>query len=75
MNYGILIWDACAGRPDIRFCDGAYFGGLHCGKTLEALIQGKWKPARIEFSHSKDKWYLIGPAGYCDNILSLPARI
>ena len=74
MKEGILIWNENAGRPDIRYRDGTYYGGLHSGNTLEALIQGKWRPVRVEFNHFKDIWNLAGAAGYFDNILWLTLR-
>jgi len=37
MKVGILVRDTVAGRPDIRYHDGTFYGGLHCGDTLEAL--------------------------------------
>jgi hypothetical protein len=60
MNEGRLIWDANAQRPDIMYNDGGYYGGLHCGNTLEAFIRGKWLRARIECRTSDDTWYLTG---------------
>ena len=48
-------------RPDIRYDDGTYYGGLHCGNVFEALIQNEWRTVRIEASLSKGRWYLIDP--------------
>jgi hypothetical protein len=60
MKEGVLTWDANAKRPDIRYFDGTYYGGLHCGDTFEALLMGKWLWVRIEFRHSTGTWYLFG---------------
>jgi hypothetical protein len=74
MKEGCLIWDANAQRPDIRFTDGSYYGGLHCGNTLEAFLRVKWQPVRIEYRHSTDTWYLAGIENG-DEILWLTVRI
>lgn len=60
MREGCLVWDANAERPDIRFCDGTYYGGLHCGNTLDVLIRSEWLPARVEYSWSAGSWFLDG---------------
>jgi len=60
MKEGYIVWDANSKRPDIRYNDGTYYGGLHCGNTLEALVRGTWEPTRIECGHSSEDWYLVG---------------
>jgi hypothetical protein len=60
MREGYIVWNGNAQRPDIRYGDGTCYGGLHCGNTLEAFVQGRWQPARIEYRHSADLWYLDG---------------
>lgn len=35
MKQGALIFDERTDRYDIRFGLGDYYGGLHCGDTLE----------------------------------------
>ena len=59
---GMLIYDPSLEWLDISFDDGSAYGGLHCGTTLEALVNGEYRPTRFEFS---DDWYLVGlyPAG------------
>jgi len=59
MKEGRLIWDANANRPDIKYNDGTYYGGLHCGNTFEVLIRDEWQWARIEL-RGNDTWYLDG---------------
>lgn len=61
MKQGVLIYDDESGRMDIRFGLDDYYGGLHCGTTMEVLIDGKWIPTRIEMS---DGWYLAGLSQY-----------
>jgi len=73
MKTGYLVWDANAQRPDIRYHSGAYYGGLHCGNVLEALIQDKWKPMRLEYRSGTDSWYLAGIENK-DDILWLVVR-
>jgi len=60
MKEGILVWDAAAGRPDIRYHDGTFYGGLHCGDTLEAFTRTGWQSTRIELRGGIDNWYLSG---------------
>ena len=60
MKEGYLIWNASFKRPDIMYQDSTYYGGLHCKNTLEALIRGRWRSARVEYHHCSDTWYLEG---------------
>jgi len=60
MKEGYLFWNAAEKRPDIRYEDGTYYGGLHCGNTLEVLIRDEWQWTRIEVRCSNDAWYLVG---------------
>lgn len=70
MREGTLIYDALSGRCDIRFNLEEYYGGLHCGETLEALTDTRWLPTRIEMG---EDWYLVGI--HTNNILGLRVRI
>ena len=54
---GALIYDPEVDRMDIRFGPLDFYGGLHCGDTLEVLINNKWIPTRIEMGSF---WYLVG---------------
>ena len=54
---GALIYDPEVDRMDIRFGPLGFYGGLHCGDTLEVLINNKWIPTRIEMGSF---WYLVG---------------
>ncbi len=38
---GVLVYDFQQERIDIRFGLEEYYGGLHCGETLDVLIDGK----------------------------------
>ena len=63
MKIGRLFHDG--NRLDIKFEDGTYYGGLHCGETLEYLKDNSWTlhewiPTRVEHSNG---WYLIGLSG------------
>jgi hypothetical protein len=73
MKIGCLIWDSNAQRPDIKYQDGTYYGGLHCGNTLDALIRNEWQPTRIEYCMSTDTWFLAGIENGSE-ILWLPVR-
>lgn len=57
MRTGILAYDPSTDRLDVLYADGHRYGGLHCGDTMEALINGEWISTRIEYA---DDWYLIG---------------
>lgn len=54
---GALVYDEETGRIDIRFSLDDYYDGLHCGETLEVLIDDQWIPTRIE---KNSDWYLVG---------------
>ena len=54
---GVLVSDEEWDRMDIRFGIDDYYGGLHCGETMDVLIGGGWIPTRIE---KGDDWYLVG---------------
>lgn len=54
---GALYYDKESGRFDIRFDLDDYYGGLHCGTTLDVMINGKWVPSRIEMASD---WFLVG---------------
>ena len=57
MRQGVLIYDQDTDRMDIRFVLEDYYGGLHCGETMEVFVKKKWIPTRIEFGQD---WYLVG---------------
>ena len=57
MKQGVLAYDVSSRRMDIRFGLEEYYGGLHCGTTMEVLIQNRWTPTRIEMA---EDWYLVG---------------
>lgn len=57
MRRGNLIYNQESERMDIRFGLEDYYGGLHCGTTMEVQVNGKWVPTRIELG---DEWYLVG---------------
>ena len=54
---GTLVYNSESERMDVRFGLEDYYGGLHCGETMEVLINGAWTPTRIEMD---DDWYLVG---------------
>lgn len=69
MRQGALVKDVESGRMDIRFGLNEYYGGLHCGDTLDVLIDGEWIPTRIEMA---DDWYLVGVK--VDDLIGLIVR-
>ena len=70
LRQGTLIPDGDWDRIDIRFGLEDYYGGLHCGETMEVLIDGQWVPTRIEKGND---WYLVGIK--TKNLLGLQVRI
>lgn len=70
MKQGVLIVDTATGRMDIRFGLEDFYGGLHCGTTMDVLIDEEWVSTRIEMA---DNWYLVGVQ--TDNIAGLTVRI
>lgn len=57
MRKGVLVPQRESERLDIRFSPAEYYGGLHCGETLEVQMNGKWIHTRIEIGRN---WYLVG---------------
>ena len=57
IKQGTIFYDRTTKRYDVHFDTGGKYGGLHCGDTLDVLINGKWVPARIEMAAD---WYLVG---------------
>lgn len=70
MRQGVLVPDLQSGRMDIRFSLEDYYGGLHCGTTMDVNIDGKWIPTRIEMGAD---WYLVGVE--TDSLSGLTVRI
>ena len=58
------------GRMDIRVSPNNYYGGLHCGETLDVKINGRWVSTRIEMGND---WYLVGVD--TDDLVGLIVRI
>lgn len=48
-----LCFDYDAGRFNLSGKE------VHCGDTLALLIDGQWKPCRIELT-AQDEWYAVG---------------
>ena len=44
MKKGILIYDSSTNRFDVLYEEGNSYGGLHCGTTMEVLINDEWVP-------------------------------
>lgn len=70
MRQGTMVYDPESGRMDVRFGLEEYYGGLHCGECMDVLINGQWKPTRIEMD---DDWYLVGIK--TDNLIGLTVRM
>ncbi len=72
MRQGVLIYDSRTERMDIRFGIEEYYGGLHCGETMEVFVKNQWRPTRIEMSFEGD-WYLVGVK--TDSLVGLRVRV
>jgi len=59
-RYGVLLMDLWEDE------------GLHCGETLEILLDGKWQSDRIEFD---SEWYLVYSKLRGSDLEYLPVRI
>ena len=70
MKQGTLVYDYETERMNIRFGLEDYYGGLHCGTTMEVFLNGKWIPTRIELGSD---WYLVGVK--TEDITGLMVRI
>ena len=70
MKIGTLVLQRDIGRMDIRFSLNDYYGGLHCGETLDVTINGRWVSTRIEMGND---WYLVGID--TDDLVGLIVRI
>ena len=57
MKKGMLIYDSSTNRFDVLYEEGNSYGGLHCGTTMEVLINDEWISTRIEYGND---WYLVG---------------
>lgn len=55
MKQGNLYFNGATGRVRAVFLDDQ--DDLHCGMTMEALVDGEWIPTRLE---KRDDWYLVG---------------
>ncbi len=60
MKEGHLFYNSSIDRFDITFKDDDIYGGLNCGECFDVYIIGEWLSTRIEYSHSKQAWYLVG---------------
>ena len=72
MRQGVLIYDSRTERMDIRFGIEEYYGGLHCGETMEVFVKNQWRPTRIEMTFEGD-WYLVGVK--TDSLVGLRVRV
>lgn len=70
VKQGVLVYNEETDRMDVRFGLEDYYGGLHCGMTMEVKVGGRWIPTRIEMA---DDWYLVGVK--TDNITGLIVRL
>ena len=70
MKIGTLVPQRDTGRMYILFSPNNYYGGLHCGETLDVKINGRWVSTRIEMGND---WYLVGVD--TDDLVGLIVRI
>lgn len=53
----VLVYRKKYDRMFVRSSLKDYSGPLHCGQTLDVLIDDEWVPTRLEFGR---RWYLVG---------------
>ena len=56
MQQGVLYFERQTERMDIHFENKEIYGGLHCGTTMEVLINDEWidrKSTRLNSSHDR----------------------
>ncbi len=41
MRQGVLVYDMKNGRMGIRFSTDGYYGGLHCGETMDVFMNNR----------------------------------
>ena len=70
MRKGVLVLQLETERLEMRFSPTEYYGGLHCGETLEVQMNERWIPTRIEMGRN---WYLVGIQ--TDDLIGLIVRI
>lgn len=58
MREGVLFPDYNEGRVDIWFSCEEFYGGLHCGTTMDIWLNERWVPTRIEMDSRG--WVLVG---------------
>ena len=59
---GTLFYNSNLKRLDISFDDDTLYGGLHCGDTLDVLVNSlkwEWQNVRVEYDDDRG-WYLMG---------------
>lgn len=75
MKEGRLGFNQNNGRYGILDGDFWENDGLHCGESLEVMIDDKWVQTRMEMAWEEDgqKWYLVGTP-YKGNLECIRAR-
>ena len=75
MKEGRLGFNQNNGRYGILDGDFWENDGLHCGESLEVMIDDKWVQTRMEMAWEEDgqKWYLVGTP-YKGNLEYIRAR-
>lgn len=57
MKSGILFFDDETERFDFEYSLGEFYGGFHCGESLEIEINDEWVSTSFEFF---EDWFLVG---------------
>lgn len=53
----VLVYRKKYDRMFVRSSLQSFQGPLHCGQTLEVLIDNQWVPTRLEYGR---RWFLVG---------------
>lgn len=76
MTIGRLGYNYENGRYGLLVCDLWENDGLHCGQTMEVMVDGNWIPTQIEmvWTETGNEWYLVGTP-YKGNLEYVRVRI
>lgn len=74
MKQGTLAFNHLNNRFGLLVSDLWEIDGLHCGQSLEVLIDNKWVQTRLEMTAQRE-WYLVGTDKVGKDLEYLKARL
>lgn len=73
MTEGRLSYNQANDRYGLLVGDLWHHDGLHCGDTLEVMVDGAWTPCRMEMDSGI--WYLVGAPYMGEGLEYVRARL